>query len=364
MTYPRTSRAGFPALLLLLALLAMLLPGAVPAAHAAIDQSAERDFVNRVNSERSARGIAQVRVCTELRGVARRHTRRMASQSHLHHNPNLASDISDWRRLSENVGRGGSVSSLHQALMNSEGHRRNILDANVTQIGVGVEVVDGQMWVTQNFRLPASGAACTSPSTTTTAAAEPVVDTGSRLLGDFTGDGRQELLRFDPATGDWLGTRWTASGFATQRWGRFKTRTGWEHLVGDFSGDGRDEVASYHEGAGTWFVSRLSGSSLSTQRSGSFATRRGWEHLVGDFSGDGRDEVASYHEGAGTWFVSRLSGSLSTQRSGSFATRTGWEHLAGDVTGNGVEDVASYHHGAGSTWLSQSLLEGFSLSSL
>ena len=315
MSYSRSARAGIPVLVLLLALLAMLLPGAVPAAHAATDQAAERDFVDRVNAERSARGIAKVRVCMELRGVARRHTRVMASQSHLHHNPNLASDISDWRRVTENVGRGGSVSSLHQALMNSDGHRRNILDANVTQIGVGVEVVNGQMWVTQNFRLPASGASCTTPTAPAPAAAEPV-DTGARLLGDFTGDGRQELLRFDPATGEWLGTRWTASGSTTRRWGRFATRSGWEHLVGDFSGDGRDEVASYHQGAGTWFVSRLSGSSSSTQRAGSFATR------------------------------------------------TGWEHLAGDVTGNGVEDIASYHQRAGSTWLSQSLLGRFSLSPL
>jgi hypothetical protein len=51
-------------------------------------------------------------------------------------------------------------------------------------------------------------------------------------------------------------SRSTGSSFGGARWARFTTRSGWSHhVVGDFDGDGRDDVASYHPGAGWWWVS-------------------------------------------------------------------------------------------------------------
>ena len=40
-----------------------------------------------------------------------------------------------WRKLGENVGRGGSIAQVHRAYMNSSGHRRNILDRSFNQVG-------------------------------------------------------------------------------------------------------------------------------------------------------------------------------------------------------------------------------------
>lgn len=138
--------------LLLAALLLTMLVAASPAAHAST--TAEQSFVERVNAERASRGLHKLAMRTDLRSVARSHSQTMASQNRLHHNPSLSTDVSNWQRLAENVGRGSSVTSLHSALMNSAGHRANILDARVTEIGVGVVVRDGRMWVTQVFRLP------------------------------------------------------------------------------------------------------------------------------------------------------------------------------------------------------------------
>jgi hypothetical protein len=140
------------AALAVVALLATMLAAPAPAQASAGDHEAE--FVQRTNAERSSRGVSALRVASDLTDVARRHSATMARQSHLHHNPNLASDVSGWSRIGENVGRGGSVSSLHSALMNSEGHRRNILDNNFSEIGIGVVVSGSTIWVTQVFRLP------------------------------------------------------------------------------------------------------------------------------------------------------------------------------------------------------------------
>jgi len=140
---------------------ALLPPGPSPAF---ADSGMESQFVSAVNSERTAKGLPALAVAGDLTSLGRSHSRVMADAGNLHHNPNLGSAVSGWQKVGENVGRGPTVSSIHGALMNSSGHRRNILDSDWTQIGVGV-VVDGggQVWVTQVFRKPVGAAPAPAP---------------------------------------------------------------------------------------------------------------------------------------------------------------------------------------------------------
>ena len=43
----------------------------------------------------------------------------------------------EWRKLGENVGRGGSIEQVHTAYLNSPGHRANIVDPSFTSMGAG-----------------------------------------------------------------------------------------------------------------------------------------------------------------------------------------------------------------------------------
>ncbi|WP_169786697.1 CAP domain-containing protein [Nitriliruptor alkaliphilus] len=149
-------------LTLVLALVLALVPG-IGAAQAAPDSGVEARFVQLINAERAKAGLPALRVADDLVGVGRRHAVRMAEQDHLHHNPNLGSDVKGWDKVGENVGRGPDVDRVHAAFMASEGHRRNILDPEWTEVGVGVEMVDGGLWVTELFRLP-SGASAPPPA--------------------------------------------------------------------------------------------------------------------------------------------------------------------------------------------------------
>ena len=151
-------------LLVALALTLTLVPTA-PAAASTSTANLERDFHALVNIERAKKGLGALKMRSDIVSVARSHSRTMASRWNLHHNPSFGQQITGWQRLSENVGYGPSVLSIHRALMNSEGHRRNIMDGQVTEIGVGVVVKDGRVWVTQNFRRP-SGTVRTSPPST------------------------------------------------------------------------------------------------------------------------------------------------------------------------------------------------------
>jgi hypothetical protein len=145
----------------LLVALVLSLLAVAPVAPAEASSTHEQEFVQRLNQARRDNGLPTLGVHSDLTRVARQHSRTMASQNRLHHNATLSSDVTNWQRLSENVGVGPSTISVHTALMGSTGHRANILDHRVTQVGVGVEVRDGRVWVTQVFRLP-SGAAVPS----------------------------------------------------------------------------------------------------------------------------------------------------------------------------------------------------------
>lgn len=58
-----------------------------------------------------------------------------------------------WRRLAENLGAGFvSPRGVVRAWMRSAGHRRNLLDCRLREVGVGVvRAGSGQLWWTQDF---------------------------------------------------------------------------------------------------------------------------------------------------------------------------------------------------------------------
>lgn len=142
------------ATILLAALVGTLLVASSPPAHAS---GPADEFIALANQARAAQGLPALAVDSHLSSVAADHSVRMAQAGDLHHNPNLADDVPDWQRLTENVGRGnGGVQALHDAFMASSGHRANILDPQVSQIGVGVAEADGNLWVTEVFRLPSA----------------------------------------------------------------------------------------------------------------------------------------------------------------------------------------------------------------
>lgn len=129
--------------------------GAAPA-HAA--SSSASYFVNAINAQRVAHGRPRLAVSGDMSAAAQRWAATMARQNKLYHNPRLASSVSNWRVLGENVGVGPSASSLEAAFYASPEHRANMLDREFTEIGIGIVVVNGKMWVAEEFRRPMYGA--------------------------------------------------------------------------------------------------------------------------------------------------------------------------------------------------------------
>jgi uncharacterized protein YkwD len=103
--------------------------------------SAELHNAMYIQYDRVTRGLGKVAWSGDLIVQAQEWAQYMASMNRIEHRFDLSSGVEGgWSIISENVcmnhkiGRDGA----HEGLMNSEGHRANILDPRINRIGVGV----------------------------------------------------------------------------------------------------------------------------------------------------------------------------------------------------------------------------------
>ena len=128
---------------------------------AAISQK-EQEMINYINQARTNAGLSPLSYCSQLTSAARAKSRDMIDNNYFAHNSprygglgNLLGTFGiSYRSAGENLAMNsnGSVSAAHRSLMNSSGHRANILGSNFTRVGVGIQVKgDGSHYYTQLF---------------------------------------------------------------------------------------------------------------------------------------------------------------------------------------------------------------------
>lgn len=125
-----------------------------------VDESAERMMLELLNEERVAAGVPPLELDPTIVPVARAHSRDMWERAYFaHENPDRESPFDRMREgrvlfsaAGENLALARTVERAHRGLMNSPGHKRNILDPIFTRVGIGV--IDGGIYgkmFTQNF---------------------------------------------------------------------------------------------------------------------------------------------------------------------------------------------------------------------
>jgi uncharacterized protein YkwD len=125
-----------------------------------VDSEAEQKMFELINIEREKAGVPPLTFDNELRDVARGHSENMWEESYFAHYDLEGESPFDRMReagvrfgaAGENLAMARTVERAHQGLMNSPGHKRNILDPSFTRVGVGVISggIYGKMF-TQNF---------------------------------------------------------------------------------------------------------------------------------------------------------------------------------------------------------------------
>ena len=139
---------------LVLALLLTLFGSASPAG--ASPSSDEHEFLRLLNQSRTSAGLPALVSDATLAATSRSWSSTMAAKGTIFHASDLGTVAANiepaWRKIGENVGVGYDVGGLHQAFMNSPGHRDNIM-GGYNRVGIGVVHVDGKTWVTVRFLL-------------------------------------------------------------------------------------------------------------------------------------------------------------------------------------------------------------------
>jgi uncharacterized YkwD family protein len=117
-----------------------------------------QQVIDLTNAQRSKNGLPALKADSQLNGVAQKKSVDMAQNNYFSHtSPTYGSPFDmmrdfgvTYRSAGENIAQGQRTpQEVVTAWMNSEGHRKNILSANFTHIGVGYEK-SGNHW-TQMF---------------------------------------------------------------------------------------------------------------------------------------------------------------------------------------------------------------------
>ncbi|AKL97209.1 SCP-like extracellular protein [Clostridium aceticum] len=124
-------------------------PQAAPARDTAIEglSAVEEQMINLVNQERERNNLPILQVDLEVTRVARIKSQDMVDQNYFsHYSPTYGSPFEmldsfgiKYLHAGENLAGNPSVEDAHTSLMNSSGHRKNILSPDFTHIGIGVK---------------------------------------------------------------------------------------------------------------------------------------------------------------------------------------------------------------------------------
>ncbi|MBP1765184.1 MAG: SCP-like extracellular [Firmicutes bacterium] len=113
-----------------------------------------------LNADREANGLSPLKLNLAISAVAQRHAQDEIDRAFFaHNNPDGLSPFDrmhaagiTFRYAGENLAIDQDVTAAEQALMNSSGHRANILSPDFTEVGIGIRFnSQGSLYIVQCF---------------------------------------------------------------------------------------------------------------------------------------------------------------------------------------------------------------------
>ncbi len=122
----------------------------------------EKLLLDDANREREAAGIQPLKWDDALAAAARYHAQTMASQNLLLHqcldeppvDQRAAQAGAKFSMIAENIAVGPNPETIHNGWMHSAGHRKNILNPDITAVGVATVRTSGGLFAVQDFSRP------------------------------------------------------------------------------------------------------------------------------------------------------------------------------------------------------------------
>lgn len=140
-------------------LLSLLL---TPSSHARQTSKADQTLLELANHDRAAAGLAPLKWDPALAKAAHQHALRMARANQLSHQFPGEPSMQDRARqagarfsvIAENVAQGPTPGSIHTQWMNSPPHRANLLDPELTAVGISVVQSGNTLFAVEDFSTP------------------------------------------------------------------------------------------------------------------------------------------------------------------------------------------------------------------
>jgi uncharacterized protein YkwD len=122
----------------------------------------EKLLLDAANHERSVAGLQPLKWDDALAAAARQHAQVMASQNLLLHqcldepplDQRAAKAGAKFSIIAENIAVGPNPETIHNGWMRSLGHRKNILNADVSSVGIATMRGSGGLFAVQDFSRP------------------------------------------------------------------------------------------------------------------------------------------------------------------------------------------------------------------
>lgn len=181
------------------------------------------------------------------------------------------------------------------------------------------------------------------------------------MFGDFNGDGKKDVLAWNPRKFQWKAALSNGSKLIPNKkfedfsWAkRWHIEKSWTPFIGDFNGDGKDDILMWNPVKGQWRVSISNGSKFSCNSQHincvwleNWAIGHSYVPLVGDFNGDGKTDIVLWEPESGNWQVAISNGFQFVPDPGtgdfiwlkSWAVGCYWKPIIGDFNGDGIDDI-------------------------
>jgi hypothetical protein len=126
----------------------------------AFAQSIEaRELIQATNADRAQHGLGPLKWDPALARAAQRHAQLMVGTGALSHQYGGESDLetrvgregAHFRVVAENLAVAPNPEAVESEWMHSPPHRRNILDARLNEIGIGLVRQGGNLWAVEDF---------------------------------------------------------------------------------------------------------------------------------------------------------------------------------------------------------------------
>ena len=167
----------------------------------------------------------------------------------------------------------------------------------------------------------------------------------TELLGiaDFNGDELPDLLSYDRVNGNmWVSTNSLDLGFTHEIWSNFTPRAEWtDFRIGDFNGDGRNDVLGTETGGHVWLARNTGVGDFTNRFWGDFPDFDWLDVLNGDFNGDGLQDLAARGTDDTWWLWEGSRSGFDVARYwGHWKMADGWSDVrVGDFNSDGRDDV-------------------------